>query len=189
MGWGQRTGFRARLFGNVIDSVLWASHCPVAITRLLEDPRKIQRILVPIENLTSQAVQPVRFAQILADANQARVTLLHVCDRRTSAAKIAWNRSQLQLLVAKLVPDSNVEIEITPHDNVVKAIAQAVQPSDLVILRSKRQRTAGGLAISDVTSQLVQQLTCSVVMLGEPQRSLVGVSVTESQPKAVRTIS
>lgn len=189
MGWGKRTGFRARLFGNVIDSVLWASHCPVAITRLLEDPRKIQRILVPIENLTSQAVQPVRFAQILADANQARVTLLHVCDRRTSTAKIAWNRSQLQLLVSKLVPESNVEIEITPHDNVVKAIAQAVQPSDLVILRSKRQRTAGGLAISDVTSQLVQQLTCSVVMLGEPQRSLVGVSVTQSPPKASRTIS
>ncbi|WP_371681658.1 universal stress protein [Chroococcidiopsis sp. TS-821] len=41
MGWGKRTGFRARLFSNVIDSVLWTSHCPVAVTRLLESSTKI----------------------------------------------------------------------------------------------------------------------------------------------------
>ncbi|MBW4574408.1 MAG: cation:proton antiporter [Aphanothece sp. CMT-3BRIN-NPC111] len=189
MGWGKRTGFRARLFGNVIDSVLWASHCPVAITRLLDSPMNVQRILVPIENLTAQAVQPVRFAQILAEANNAQVTLLHVCDRRTSAAKIAWNRSQLALLASKWVPQSNLDIQITPHENVVKAIVNSTKPSDLVILRSKRQRTAGGLAISDVTTQLVQQLTSSVVMLGEPQRTLIGVSSNELLRKAAPNAS
>lgn len=180
MGWGKRTGFRARLFGNMIDSVLWAAHCPVAVMRLLDSPSQIGRILVPIENFTAQAVLPVRFAQILASANQAQVTLLHICDRRITASRRAWNQSQLTLLASKWVPQNNFQIQITPHDDVVKAILNAAKSSDLVILRSKRQRTAGGLVISDVTTQLVQQLTCSLVMLGEPQRTLTGISSPES---------
>ncbi|MHC5731911.1 MAG: universal stress protein, partial [Nostoc sp.] len=48
MGWSRTTGLRARLFGNVIDSVFWSSHCPVAVTRLLSSPKTIQRILVPV---------------------------------------------------------------------------------------------------------------------------------------------
>ena len=138
------------------------------------------RILVPIENLTAQAVLPVRFAQILAEANQAQVTLLHICDRRITASRRAWNESQLTLLASKWVPQNNFQIQIIPHDDVVKAILNAARSSDLVILRSKRQRTAGGLVISDVTTKLVQQLTCSLVMLGEPQRTLTGISSPNS---------
>jgi len=172
MGWGKRTGLRARLFGNVIDSVLWASHCPVAVTRLLESPTKIQRILVPVENLTPQALGHVRFTQLLAAANQAQVTLLHVYDRRSSASRISWTRSQLSLLVDKLALPTQMEVQVTPHDNVSQAILEVAKDYDLVVLRSLRQRTsAGGLTIGDLTTQLVQQLTCSIVMLGEPQQT------------------
>ncbi len=172
MGWGKRTGLRARLFGNVIDSVLWASHCPVAVTRLVESPRKIQRILVPVENIMAPALQPVQFAQILAEANQAQVTVLNVCDRRTSSSKIAWRRSQLSLLVSKLALANPPEIQIIAHENVAQAILQAARLYDLVVLPFNRNRTSpGGLAISDVTTQLARQLTCSIVMLGEPQRT------------------
>ncbi|HEY9849245.1 MAG TPA: cation:proton antiporter [Leptolyngbyaceae cyanobacterium] len=170
MGWGQRTGLRARLFGNVIDSVLWASHCPVAVTRLLNSPMDIHRILVPIENLTPNAVRPVGFAKILAEDSEKQVTLLHVCSRRTSASKIAWTRSQLALLASKWIPENNFEIQITPDDNVARAILNAAKSSDLVVWHSKRRRTAGGLAISDVTTELIKQLNCSLVMLGEPLR-------------------
>ncbi|HEY9829583.1 MAG TPA: cation:proton antiporter, partial [Stenomitos sp.] len=83
LGWGGRLGIRARLFGNVTDSVLWSAHCLVAVARLLDSPLKIRRILVPVENLSTSAIRPVRFAQILAQVNQAQVTLLHVCDPRT----------------------------------------------------------------------------------------------------------
>ncbi len=172
MGWGKRTGLRARLFGNVIDGVLWSSHCPVAVTRLLDSPRKIQRILVPIENLTVEVLSSVRFAQILAEANQAQVTLLNVCDRHTSASKIAWMQLQIGLLVAKLGLANPPDIEIMPHESVVQAILMAARLYDLVVLRSLPQRTsAGGLAISDVNTQLIGQLTCSIVMLGEPNSS------------------
>jgi Kef-type K+ transport system membrane component KefB/nucleotide-binding universal stress UspA family protein len=172
MGWGKRTGLRARLFGNVIDNVLWASHCPVAVTRLVDSPKKIQRILVPIENLMAPSLQPVHFAQLLADANQAQVTVLNVCERRTSSSKIAARRSHLASLVSKLALSNPPEIQIIAHENVAQAILQAARLYDLVVLPFIRNRTSpGGLAISDVITQLARQLTCSIVMLGEPQRT------------------
>ena len=172
MGWGKRTGLRARLFGNVIDSVLWASHCPVAVTRLLESPKKIQRILVPIENFMAPTLQPIEFAQILAEANQAQVTVLSVCERRTSSSKIASRRSQLSQVVSKLASANPPEIQIIAHENVAQAILQATRLYDLVVLPFVRNRTSpGGLAISDVTTHLARQLNCSIVMLGEPQRT------------------
>ncbi|MEH2138666.1 cation:proton antiporter domain-containing protein [Nostoc sp.] len=172
MGWGKRTGLRARLFGNVIDGVLWASHCPVAVTRLVESPKKIQRILVPVENLTAPTLQPVQFAQMLAEANQSHITVLNVCDRRTSSSKIAWRRSHLSLMVSNLALANAPEIQIIAHENVAQAILQAARLYDLVVLPFIRNRTSpGGLAISDVTTQLARQLTCSIVILGEPQRA------------------
>ncbi|MBD1832376.1 cation:proton antiporter [Cyanobacteria bacterium FACHB-472] len=190
MGWGRRTGFRARLFGNVIDSVLWSSHCPVAVTRLQGSPSEIRRILVPVENLTGQAIQPLRFAQILAEANQAHVTLLNVCNSRTTPAKIAWNQSQLSLLVSKWAPGSNnINVEIIKNDNVAQGILNASRSVDLIVLRSLRRRTAGGLEISDVTTQLVQQLNCSVVLLGEPQRTQTGVFLPRPSSVSMPQIS
>jgi Kef-type K+ transport system membrane component KefB/nucleotide-binding universal stress UspA family protein len=183
MGWGKRTGLRARLFGNVIDNVLWASHCPVAVTRLVESPKKIQRILVPVENLMSPALQPIQFAHMLSEANQAMVTVLSLCDRRTSSSKIRELRSQLALIVSKLGLHNPPEIQIIAHENTAQAILQAARLYDLVVLPFIRNRTIpGGLAISDVTTQLASQLTCSIIMLGEPQR---GQPVT--LPTAVST--
>jgi nucleotide-binding universal stress UspA family protein len=177
MGWGKRTGLRARLFGNVIDGVLWASHCPVAVTRLVDSPRKIQRILVPLENLITPALQPVQLAQMLAEANQAQVTVLNVCDRRTSSSKIASRRSHLADLVSHLSLVNPPEIQIIAHENAAHAILQAARLYDLVVLPFTRNRTSpSGLAISDVTTQLVRQITCSIVMLGEPQQIPTGIT-------------
>lgn len=170
MGWGQRTGFRARLLGNVIDQVLWASHCPVAISRLVASPTTVKRVLVPIENLTPRSIRALRFAQIFAAATQAQVTLLHICDRNFSPSQIAWTRSQLALVAGKVVSDNPPEIVVRPQDDIVRAILLAAHDYDLVILQTAPRRTsAGGLAVSDLTAQVTQQLHCSVIMLGEPQ--------------------
>ncbi|HAA32495.1 MAG TPA: sodium:proton antiporter, partial [Cyanobacteria bacterium UBA8553] len=171
LGLSGRRGFTARLFGNVTNSVLWTSHCLVAVARLLDSPLSIQRILVPVENLTTSAVRPVKFAQILADVNQAQITLLHVCDPRISQSKMAWTRSQLELMVSQINPQPlSLEIQIEPHENVTSAILKATQSHDLVVLRSLRRRVGtDSFTMSEVTTPLVQQLTCSVVLLGEPQ--------------------
>lgn len=179
MGWGKRTGLRARLFGNVIDSVLWASHCPVAVTRLMDSPKKIQRILVPLENLTASSLQPVQFAQMLAEANQAQVTVLHVCmGEARGSQKIATKRTHLARLMSQLAVPHPPEIQIIAHENTAQAILQAARLYDLVVLPFIRNRTSpGGLAISDVTTQLAGQLTCSIVMLGEPQHNQTQMSI------------
>lgn len=171
MGWGKRTGIRARLFGNVIDSVLWSSHCPVAVTRLLESPTKLERILVPVHALTLEAMQPLRFAHLLAAGVGAQVTLLHVCDRRASASRVAWTQSQIALLLSKLALPEPPFVQVVPAENTAQVIVAAAHNQDLVILRSLQRRTsAGGLAVSDLTSQLVAALPGSIVMLGEPQK-------------------
>lgn len=176
MGWGKRTGFRARLFGNVIDSVLWAAHCPVAVTRLLESPTKIQRILVPVQSFTTEALRPLRFALLLAAATGAQVTLLNICDRRIKPSSIAWNKSNIELLLSKLALPQDPVVEVIPHEDVAQAIMTAAKTSDLVVLRSLQRRTsAGGLAVSDLTSQLVAQLSGSIVLLGEPQKNNAAV--------------
>lgn len=187
LGLSNRRGFTARLFGSVTDSVLWGTHCLVAVTRLLDSPLSIQRILVPVENLTTPALRPARFASILASANQAQVTLLHVCSPRTSPTKIAWTRSQLELMVSKVLPQgSPIEVQIKPHENVTQAILNASQSHDLVVLRSQSQRQGGnGLTLGEVATPLLQQLTCSIVMLGEPQGTATSV-FSHSSPKQVQ---
>ncbi|MGK7918595.1 MAG: cation:proton antiporter, partial [Trichodesmium sp.] len=142
MGWRKNTGIQARLFGNIIDRVFWSAHCPVAVMRLLEDPTDIHRILVPVKNITPQALRTVRFAQLFADTNQASVTLLHVCDRKTPEAQITKFHSQLSQLVSQGQPQVKSRIKIIRYDDVSPVISKAAKSYELVILRSMRRRTA-----------------------------------------------
>ncbi|WP_353930105.1 cation:proton antiporter [Okeanomitos corallinicola TIOX110] len=170
MGWGKRTGLRARLFGNIIDNVLWAAHCPVAIASLVESPSRIGRILIPMENLINPSLTPLHFAQTLADANQSQITVINICDRRTSSDEVTARRSHISSLVSQLVIPNPPDIQIITHENPIQAILQAARLYDLVILPSMRHLTTpGGLAISDVADELFRQLTCSIIILGEPQ--------------------
>lgn len=191
LGWGRRMGLQARLFGNVIDRVLWSAHCPVAISRLLDSPLTMQRILVPIDTLTLKATSVIRFAVTLAEANQAQVTLLHLCDRATSPTRLAWTQSQLSLIAAKHAAGFPLDLQVEPSDDLVRTIATMSRNYDLVILRSSPRRTsAGGLAVSDMTSRLTQQIACSVIMLGEPQEiAAPGVTGTEANIARRRLLS
>ncbi|MDZ8235832.1 MAG: cation:proton antiporter [Nostoc sp. ChiQUE01a] len=168
MGWSRTTGLRARLFGNVIDSVFWSSHCPVAVTRLLSSPKTIQKILVPVGDLTRQTIGALRFAQILADVNQAEVVLLHVCDRNARPNLVEKFVSQLSDIASKSQLQVNTNIQTIKGDDVARAVIRQAQAFDLVVLRSVRYRTAGGLAVSQVTTQMIQELKCSIVLVGEP---------------------
>lgn len=169
MGWSETTGLRARLFGNVIDRVFWSSHCPVAVMRLLEEPVKLRRILVPVKNLTPQALRPVQFAQLFAATNQGEITLLHICDRTTAPEQNEEFESALRQVLSQTKSPANISIKIASHDDIAQVILQAAPVFDLVVLRSMRRRTVAGLAVSDVTTEVIKELTCSLVMFGEPQ--------------------
>lgn len=166
MGWS-RQGFRARLFGTLIDDVFWSSHCPVAVTRLQAEPMDIHRILVPMKNLTPQAVRTLRFAQIFADTHDATVTLLHVCDRFTPEDKIHTFETALAKIMTE-GPQIAWDCQVIAHEDPASIILEIAKVHDMIVLRSMRRRTAGGLAVSDVTHQVIDEATCSLVLFGEP---------------------
>lgn len=170
MGWSSTTGLQALLFGTLIDSVFWSTHCPVAVMRLLEQPVDLRRILVPVKNLTTKSLLPVRFAQLFAETNRAEVTLLWVCDRKTSKDKIYQVESELNHFVsqAQAQSESQFRVQILQDDDVARAILRTALDFDLVVLRSMRRRTVGGLAVSDVATQLLAELRGSLVLFGEP---------------------
>nr|WP_287526497.1 universal stress protein [Okeania sp. SIO2C2] len=168
MGWSQQSDLRTRLFGSIIDSVFWSSHCPVAVTRLLDDPIDIHRILVPVKNITPQALRTVRFAQLFADTNQAYMTLLHICPHVSSPEQIDEFKSQLSEIISVKESEVKLKIKVVANDNVAQVIVKMARYFDLVILRSMRRRTAGGLAVSDVTNEVLKELNCSLVLFGEP---------------------
>jgi Kef-type K+ transport system membrane component KefB/nucleotide-binding universal stress UspA family protein len=169
MGWGYAAGFRSRLFGNLIDRVFLSSHCPVAVTRLLTSPSEIRTILVPVDNLTRRAIATVRFAQILADTNHAEIVLLHVCDRRTPRTQIQTFESQLSEIVSEGNLQVSPKIQTIASNDVALTIIEQAKNFDLVVLRSVRYRTAGGLAVSEVTTRVIKELKGSIVLLGEPR--------------------
>lgn len=169
MGWGRNSRLGERLFRTIVSSVLSTAPCPVAVARLVQSPSEFQKILVPIETLTPRSMFALEFAQNIATATSGSITVLHVCDRATSPSKIAWIKSQLTLLIAKL-PSLVAEVQIVPDDDTVRAIAAAAQSADLIILHSgQRLMSAGGLPLNGLTVQIAAQIQCSIVLLGEPE--------------------
>jgi Kef-type K+ transport system membrane component KefB len=168
MGWSSSTSIRARLFGNTIDSVFWSAHCPVAVTRLLDEPKNFRRILVTVKNLMPKELRAVRFAQVLAEVNQAHLTLLHACATSTPPDQQQELHTRLRAATDPEMRQVQQTVVVVPNDDPAAAVLGRSDEFDLVIVRSIRRRTTGGLAISQVTRELVRKLNCSVVMLGEP---------------------
>ena len=168
MGWSEQMGLRSRLFGSLIDSVLWSARCPVAVMRLLEEPVNIHRLLVPVKNLSSQTIRTIRFAQLLADTNNGSVTLLHICPEHTSTEEVNILQSRFTRSLLGAFPEVNSEVKIISSDNISQTILRETAMVDLVVWRSLRRRTAGGLAISDIPHQVIDKLACSMVLFGEP---------------------
>ncbi|MBE9140076.1 cation:proton antiporter [Nodosilinea sp. LEGE 07088] len=166
LGWS-RQGFRAKLFGTLVDEVFWSSHCPVAVARLLAEPIDIHRILVPMKTVTPQAVRTARFAQMFAATHGASVTLLHVCDRHTPDAQVQALEAALTKLMASGLQIAWNLLTLT-HDHPAEIILETARDHDLIVLRSMRRRTAGGLSVSNVTHQVIDEATCSLVLFGEP---------------------
>ena len=167
MGWNPM-GLRSRLFGSITDGVFWSAHCPVAVMRLLKEPIDIHQILVPIKTLDAKARLTIEFAQLFAQTNRAAVTLLHIGDRRTPIAELDALEAELKSIVGMFAPPIDATVRILRHDNAIAATLNQANNHDLVILRSTRLRTAGGLAVSDFSDRLIEQLKSSFILFGEP---------------------
>lgn len=167
MGWSRTNDLRSRLFGSVIDGVFWSAHCPIAVMRLLKEPVALHQVLVPIKTLDAKAKLTIEFARLFAETNQAAITLLHVSDRQTPLTEVNTLETKLQQ-IAKASHPLDIAVEIVRHDRITDTILDRAKNHDLVVLRSTRLRTAGGLAVSDISDRLVRQLNSSFILFGEP---------------------
>ena len=168
LGFGTSTSFRSRLFGSVTDSVLWSAHCSVVVASLLDSPLKIKRILVPVESINSVGLRPVHFAQTLVTTAGTEITLLHVCPYGTSKERKTSLHSQLETVAKRFLTGAIVDIRVTAQNDFVREILNASHTHELVILRSQRQRVGvDSLALGTTTKPLLQNLNCSIVLLGE----------------------
>ncbi|KKJ01001.1 cation:proton antiporter domain-containing protein [Prochlorothrix hollandica] len=188
MGWS-RFSLRSRLLGTVTEAVFWAAHCPVAVTRLVDNPQQIQRILVPVKDLLPRTLRTVRFAQWLGETNGGTVVLLHICVAWTPPEQITAFETSLNQWVEQqsgtlnpgrsggetLEPNPGATVQVTTltgesitGEEVASIILNQAQQFDLVVLRSVRRRTAGGFAVSTVTNQVMDNFGGSIVLFGEP---------------------
>lgn len=170
MGWTPISTIQARLFGNLIDNVFWSSHCPVAVMKLLDEPSNIRRILVPVKNIDLKTIKTIRFASIFADSNHGSVTLLHIHNRKATKNEITLFQTALRGAIAQISEKVEITIKTLRYEDTAEAIIHTANKHDfdLVVLRSVRRRTAGGLAVSDVTTQTIKKLRRSVILFGEP---------------------
>ena len=166
MGWSQRD-LRSRIFGTVVDGIFWSAHCPVAVMRLQKEPVEIHQLLVPIKTLDSRAKLTIEFARLFAETNCAAVTLLHVSERKTPQ-KVETIENRLREYLTKINAKVDIAVRIIYSDNISETILTQATDRDLVILRSLRLRTAGGLAVSSISDRLIRQLKTSFILFGEP---------------------
>ena len=167
MGAGKTDGLKARLLGTLIYNVCWSAHCPVAVLRLLDDPKKLRRIMVPFKKISAQNLQIVHFAELLAIANQAEVTVFHVCETWMTKDQRKLLKDDLYHALRNAGVKMELQIRIIRYHDVAKAILHDSKDFDLVVLHSTRYRTAGGLAVGDVTTKISSQLQTSVVIFNE----------------------
>ncbi len=167
MGWSPTT-LRQRLLGSTIDDVFCSAHCPVVVTNLTEAPTDIKYILVPVENLSPPTWRTIEFAQLLAKNNNADITLLHVLAENQSETEIEAFEYALKDWLLWHNFDLPIHIETMVHDNIPKAIVHVSENYDLTVLRALRRQTAGGLAVSNITTRIIADLQGSLVLVAEP---------------------
>ena len=168
LGFNNLNSFRSLLFGSVIDSVLWSAHCSVVIARLLDSPLNIRRILVPIESLNPIGLRPVRFANIFVTSKDTEITLLYICPSIISQEHRTIVHKQLETIAQRFLRGATVNIHVTSQNNYVEEIVHDSPTHQLVIMRSQRQRFGvDSLALGATTTPLLQNLNCSIILLGE----------------------
>lgn len=172
MGMGPGAALGRWLFGDLVDATCRQAHCPVVVARLLQPPGALQRLLVPIKDLSAAALEQFQLAERIAAALGGSITLLHLHEPRLAALELGQLAAQLERwrpkasATAAAVP---VQIELRPNSGVEAAIDQASDAHDLVVLRSQRRLVAGlPIAASDRTSRLLRQLDTSVLVISDP---------------------
>ncbi|MBL6797785.1 MAG: cation:proton antiporter [Synechococcus sp. BS307-5m-G39] len=173
IGTGQPDKLRNWLFGDLVDGVCRTAHCPVVVVNLAgQGVDNLQRILVPIKDLSASAREQFELAQRLlasAEGSSGVITLLHIVDPRFSRHDRQWIERELRRWQPPCESGERIRIDLVPGPGIDQTIQHSSQHHDLVILRSQRRRVAGlPIPASDRTSKLVNQLKCASLVISDP---------------------
>jgi nucleotide-binding universal stress UspA family protein len=174
IGTGQPDKLRRWLFGDLVDGVCRSAHCPVVVVNLAgRDPEELQRILVPIKDLSASAREQFELAQRLLNQGEVGVsgviTLLHIVDPRFSRHDRQWIERELRRWHPPGESHERIRIHLVQGPGIDQMIERSSRHHDLVILRSQRRRVAGlPIPASDRTSGLIRQLACPTMVISEP---------------------
>jgi nucleotide-binding universal stress UspA family protein len=75
---------------------------------------------------------------------------------------------ELATFLAQSNANSNYPVKVICHDDAAKVLIRAANTFDLVVLRSFRRRSVGGVALSEITDQILREINSSFVLFGEP---------------------
>ena len=173
IGAGRPDKVRRWFFGDLVDGVCRTAHCPVVVLNLAgRQVDALQRILVPIKDLSASAREQFELAQRLLaceSGDQCLITLLHIVDPRLNR----YERIRIERELRRWQPRSStaavIRIELASGPGVETKIEHSSREHDLVILRSQRRQVAGlPIPTSDRTSNLVSLLNCASMVISEP---------------------
>ena len=173
IGAGRPDKLRRWFFGDLVDGVCRTAHCPVVVVNLAKrEVETLQRILVPIKDLSASAREQFELAQRML-ASQSReqglITLLHIVDPRLNRYGRLRIEQELRRWQPRHSTGSVIRIQLATGPGVEAKIEHSSRDHDLVILRSQRRQVAGlPIPASDRTSNLVSLLNCASMVISEP---------------------
>ena len=173
IGAGRPDKVRRWFFGDLVDGVCRTAHCPVVVLNLAgRQVDSLQRILVPIKDLSASAREQFELAQRLLaceSRDQCLITLLHIVDPRLNRFERIRIEQELRRWQPRSSTASVIRIQLASGPGVETKIERSSREHDLVILRSQRRQVAGlPIPTSDRTSNLVSLLNCASMVISEP---------------------
>ena len=173
IGAGRPDKLRRWFFGDLVDGVCRTAHCPVVVVNLANrEVEDLQRILVPIKDLSASAREQFELAQrVLASTSPdaGLITLLHIVDPRFNRNDRARIERELRRWQPPQSQGINIQIQLERAPGVETTIECRSRDHDLVILRSQRRQVAGlPIPASDRTSNLVSLMNCASMVISEP---------------------
>ena len=173
IGAGRPDKVRRWFFGDLVDGVCRTAHCPVVVLNLAgRQVDSLQRILVPIKDLSASAREQFELAQRLLaceSGDQCLITLLHIVDPRLNRFERIRIEQELRRWQPRSSTASVIRIQLVSGPGVETKIERSSREHDLVILRSQRRQVAGlPIPTSDRTSNLVSLLNCASMVISEP---------------------
>ena len=173
IGAGRPDKVRRWFFGDLVDGVCRTAHCPVVVLNLAgRQVDSLQRILVPIKDLSASAREQFELAQRLLaceSRDQCLITLLHIVDSRLNRFERIRIEQELRRWQPRSSTASVIRIQLASGPGVETKIERSSREHDLVILRSQRRQVAGlPIPTSDRTSNLVSLLNCASMVISEP---------------------